>query len=124
MAEHLQETLLPDCLIPVPLHPSRFRARGFNQALELARPIAAKLRLPLCPGWCRRVRDTAPQRLLDAAERRGNLRGAFAATENVRGRRVALLDDVLTTGATLHEAASALKKAGAAWVEVWVLARA
>lgn len=124
MADRLQATPLPDCLVPVPLHPARYRTRGFNQALELARPIAKKLKIPLCPNLCRRVLDTAPQRTLAASERRKNLRGAFVATEDLNGLRIAILDDVLTTGATVHEVASTLKRAGAAHVEVWVWARA
>ncbi len=124
MASRLQPTSLPDCLVPVPLHPARYRARGFNQALEIARPVASQLKIPLCPTLCRRVRITPPQRTLDAAARRKNLRGAFQATADLSGCHIAILDDVLTTGATADEVAAALKRAGAVQVEVWVLARA
>lgn len=124
LAGCLRPSPLPDCLVPVPLHPTRYRARGFNQALEIARPIANRLKIPLCPKLCRRIRITPPQRMLDAEERRRNLRGAFQATTELSGRHIAIVDDVLTTGATAHEVATALKRAGAAHVEVWVLARA
>jgi ComF family protein len=110
--------------VPVPLHPSRYRTRGFNQALEIARPLADRLKLPLCPNLCRRVRPTPPQRLLDAQTRRQNLRGAFQTTADLSGCRIALVDDVLTTGATADALAAVLKQAGAKQVEVWVLARA
>lgn len=124
MASRLQPIPPPDCLVPIPLHPARYRARGFNQALEIARPVASQLKIPLCPKLCRRVRITPPQRLLDAEERHKNLRGAFQATEDLSGRHIAIVDDVLTTGATAHEVATALKRAGAVQVEAWVLARA
>ncbi|GAB6066739.1 ComF family protein [Methylothermus subterraneus] len=113
-----------DCLVPIPLHPARYRARGFNQALEIARPLSKRFKLPLRPQLCRRLRDTPPQRTLSAEARRQNLQGAFEATADLSGRRIALIDDVLTTGATAHAVAYALKQAGAVWVEVWVLARA
>lgn len=124
MARCLWPVSLPDCLVPVPLHPARYRTRGFNQALEIARPIARQLKIPLCPKLCHRVRITPPQRILDAKERRKNLRGAFQATETLSGCHIAIVDDVLTTGATAHEVATALKQAGAVQIEVWVLARA
>jgi len=114
----------PDCLLPVPLHPDRQHRRGFNQALEIARPLSRRLEIPLQPRFCRRVRATVPQRQLDAGQRRGNLRGAFEASEKVEGHHIALIDDVMTTGATVREIASTLLKAGAAKVEVWVVARA
>ncbi len=124
LAAKVNAPFLPDCLVPVPLHPSRYRTRGFNQALEIARPLAHRLNLPLCPNLCRRVCPTPPQRLLDAKTRRQNLRGAFQATSNLSGCRIAIVDDVLTSGATADELAAVLKRAGATQVEVWVLARA
>lgn len=113
----------PDVLVPVPLHPRRLVWRGFNQSLELARGLAASLRRPLEPGVLTRVRPTVPQARLPRAERLGNLRGAFAVAPEVAGRRVLLVDDVMTTGATLRECAAALGRAGAE-VEVLVIARA
>jgi ComF family protein len=111
----------PDALMPVPLHRARLRRRGYDQALELARPLATALQLPLCQGL-RRVRATAPQSELDAAARRRNLKAAFVA-KGPLPQHVALVDDVMTTGATLHAAAIALRRAGVQRVDAWVCAR-
>lgn len=115
---------LPELLIPVPLHAQRLRRRGYNQALELGRPIARRLSLHLAPFAVRRTVATGEQSRLDAASRRRNVRGAFAAEGAVvRGRHVALLDDVITTGATVAELARTLRAAGAARIEAWAMAR-
>src|SRR5690606_25479155 len=114
----------PGALLPVPLHRGRLRRRGYDQALELARPLARALDLPLLPGALRRVRATRPQSELDAAARARNLRGAFAVEAGTPlPAHVALVDDVMTTGATLHAAALALRRAGVARVDAWVCAR-
>ncbi|MCD9028754.1 ComF family protein [Luteimonas sp. BDR2-5] len=114
----------PDALVPVPLHRARLRQRGYDQALELARPLACRLAMPLRDDLLRRVRDTAPQSRLDAKARRRNVRRAFeAAATAPLPTHVALLDDVMTTGATLHAAAIALHRAGVARVDAWVCAR-
>ena len=114
----------PDALVPMPLHRSRLRTRGYDQALELTRPIASALRLPVRLDLLHRVRATAPQSRLDAGQRRRNLRGAFAVTTSrPLPAHVVLVDDVMTTGATLHAAAIALKRAGVARVDAWVCAR-
>lgn len=110
-------------LIPVPLHPARLRRRGYDQALELARPLACRLGLRLHDGGLRRSRDTAAQSRLDARQRRRNLRDAFAWHGGAAPAQVVLVDDVMTTGATLHAAARALRRAGAQRVEAWVCAR-
>lgn len=115
----------PDCVIAVPLHMARLRERGYNQALELARPLAASLDLPLRIDALLRTRATPPQTGLDARARKRNLRGAFAlAPAAALPAHVALFDDVMTTGATLREAARVLRHAGVARVDVWALARA
>lgn len=114
----------PDALIPLPLHRSRLRARGYDQTLELARPLARAFALPLLDGALIRRRGTPPQSRLDAAARRRNLRGAFAVAPAVPlPAHVAVIDDVVTTGATLHAAALALRRAGAQRVDAWVCAR-
>ncbi|HEX6211185.1 MAG TPA: ComF family protein [Methylomirabilota bacterium] len=110
-------------LVPVPLARARERERGFNQAALVAERLAAGLSLPMRPGWLARVRATAPQSDLGAAERRANVRGAFAAAPAVAGRSVIVVDDVLTTGATAAECARALRSAGAARVGVLAVAR-
>jgi len=114
----------PRVIIPVPLHPARLRQRGYNQALELARPVARRLGIPLAPGLCERVRATPAQSDLPAAHRRANVRGAFRAGDCTGLQRVALVDDVLTTGHTVAELTRVLKRAGVRHVEVWSCARA
>ncbi|MBR9814938.1 ComF family protein [bacterium] len=114
----------PDLLIPVPLHDSKLRSRGFNQAIELTRPLARELELPWRHDLARRLRPTPPQQGQTATQRRRNLRGAFAAKDEIAGLHVAIVDDVMTTGATADALAQSLKKAGAAEVSAWVVARA
>ncbi|WDS35016.1 ComF family protein [Pseudoxanthomonas sp.] len=125
MAQGLATTTRPDALVPVPLHATRLRQRGYDQALELARPVGRRLDVPVLTTVLLRQRDTAPQSELDAAARRRNLRKAFAIRPDVAlPAHVALLDDVMTTGATLHAAARVLLRAGVKRVDAWVCARA
>jgi len=114
----------PDCIVPVPLHPSRLKERGFNQAVELARPLSKRLKIKVRLDLCARVRATEVQSKLDAAERRKNLKDAFTVTGGVQGKHLALLDDVITTGTTVEMLTRALKDAGAARVTVWSVSRA
>lgn len=113
----------PDLLIPVPLHNQRLRERGFNQATEIARPIARQLGCYLDVNSCRRTKTTAPQSELSKKDRMKNVKGAFEVLKPVSGH-VAIIDDVMTTGSTAHEFATTLLKAGADSVDVWVCARA
>jgi len=114
----------PDGLLPVPLHPERLRERGFNQAQELARPVAAALRLPILDDTaCARIIATPAQAGLSARQRTRNLESAFTASGLVAGLRLVVLDDVLTTGSTAQAIARALLQAGAAGIEVWTVAR-
>ncbi len=121
------EDAAPDLVLPVPLAPRRLAERGYNQAWELARRVARARRLPASAGLLTRPVETAHQADLPRAARLSNLRAAFVVDGSRRGtlqgRRVALVDDVLTTGATAREAAATLLRAGAAAVHVWVLAR-
>ncbi len=110
--------------VPVPLARDRLVERGYNQALELARPLARRLEVPLAIDGLARTRPTPRQAGLSARERRRNLRGAFIASPAVRGQRVLLVDDVMTTGSTLGECARVLRRAGAVEVGVVVVARA
>ena len=112
-----------DLLVPMPLHPNRLAARGFNQAAEIARTLARLRGVMFAPRGARRVRDTTAQTDLPYEERTRNVRSAFACALDLSGKRVAVVDDVMTTGATLNELASVLKRAGAARVENWVVAR-
>lgn len=113
-----------DVLVPVPLHRHRLWRRGFNQSLEIARFLGRQLGLPIDTRCCRRVRRTAVQAELPAAARKRNLQQAFRVEGDWDGQRVAIVDDVMTTGATADALAGALKARGAAEVQVWVCARA
>jgi len=115
-----------DAVFPVPLHPNRLRKRGYNQAALLARALARRLNRRCDERSLARIRDTPKQSLLDGAERRRNLKGAFAAVrpQFVRGRVILLIDDVTTTGSTLAAAAEPLRAAGAAHIWCATLARA
>lgn len=112
-------------VLPMPLSAQRLRARGFNQAFELARRLAPA---KADPALLLRIRDTAPQSALAREQRLRNVRGAFAVEPlrrgEIAGARVALVDDVMTSGASLHAAASALRQAGAQHITALVLARA
>ena len=112
----------PDAIVALPLSPSRQRQRGFNQSHEIARRVAVGVGIPMLPGLAR-VRDSPPQAMLAWNARVDNVRHAFAGDESLRGRRVAIVDDVMTTGATLAAAATAARRAGAVAVEAWVVAR-
>lgn len=120
---HLAPLREPAALVPVPLHPSRLRERGFNQAAELATHLARSLGWPVRHAVVRTRAGVAQSTLTDAGARRRNVRRAFKAVRHVAGWNVVLVDDVLTTGATLGAIATALKKAGADRVEVWCCAR-
>lgn len=120
-----QAPMLPDVLCPVPLGPARLIERGYNQALEVARPLARALGLPVAPQLLKRLRETAPQSGAAPGERRRNVRGAFGIgdTLDVGGRHVGVVDDVMSSGHTLEEIATVLKQAGAARVTNIVFAR-
>ena len=115
----------PDAIVPVPLHSTRLRERGFNQCQELARPLSDALGVPLMPDLLLRRHPTRHQVGLSEAERAANLKGAFLSLPEVRGKRILLVDDTYTTGTTLRRAALALldPHAGAAAVDVAVVAR-
>lgn len=115
----------PDFLLPVPMTNKRMRQRGYNQAAMLAAWLAASLQLPVSEQLLRRVKETPAQQGLDARARRRNLLGAFELLrpQDVAGKHIALIDDVLTTGSTADEIAKLLRKAGARQVDVYCLAR-
>ncbi|OLF51599.1 ComF family protein [Pseudomonas chlororaphis] len=134
LAELLAQSLLhrfiedlprPDALLPVPLASQRLRQRGYNQAAMLAHWLSEILHIPWDESVLQRIQDTPPQQGLDAQARQRNLRHAFALTPGapVAGRHLALVDDVLTTGATAHALARLLLRAGARRVDVYCLAR-
>jgi ComF family protein len=121
---------LPGLLVPVPLHPSRLRERGFNQALVLARQLGSRLHIPIDAGLFERVRQTPAQQGLTARERKQNLRGAFSLRDGgidmPTCNSIALIDDVVTTMSTVHELARVLRRScsDAPEIHVWCLARA
>jgi ComF family protein len=110
--------------VPMPLARGRLAERGFNQALEIARVVATRTGIALLPHSCRKVVETPAQAMLPWKERARNVRRAFVCDADLQGRRIAVVDDVLTTGATLNELARVLRKAGAVEVRGWVVARA
>ncbi len=114
----------PDILMPVPLHTRRIMKRGFNQSIEIARVTAKRLKIPLSTGAVRRARHTAAQQTLSLSERRRNVRECFDVVRPPRVRRIALVDDVMTSGATMDALAAALKRHGDYEVQAWVCARA
>lgn len=114
---------LPDCILPVPLHPVRIRERGFNQATEIARSLSRHTRVPYDKACVVRIKKTPPQTSLKRALREKNLKGAFALRRRPPPGRIAVLDDVMTTGTTFAEIAKLLKRNGVEYIEVWSLAR-
>lgn len=116
--------VLPDAIVPVPLHAKRQRERGYNQSLELIRPLAKRLKIPINHRLVVRKMATTKQTKLSADERRRNLKGAFAVRDGFRvPRHLVIFDDVVTTGTTVTELAKTLKRAGAERVDVWAVAR-
>ncbi|MDL2216633.1 ComF family protein [Desulfovibrio sp. OttesenSCG-928-M14] len=122
-AHPLCVNLQPDLITPIPLHPKRLNERGYNQAQLLARPLAAALQRPLAPQLLQRVKESAPQTGADRETRLRNLHRVFAADNKVCGKHILLVDDTMTTGATLAEATSCLLAAGANQVSVAVVSR-
>lgn len=114
----------PDCLVPVPLHVTRYRERGYNQATLLARHMARPLGLPVLGNLAVRTHATDPQLSLPAPKRRSNVRRAFDASAASAGRHIAIVDDVVTTGYTARALAAAFRRSGAASVQLWCVARA
>ena len=115
---------LPDCIIPIPLHSSRLVSRGYNQSVELARPLSKQLGIRLDITSCKRVRATKPQSELPAKKRKKNVRDAFSVSAGISYSHVLLVDDVITTGSTVNELARILHLAGVSRIDVLACARA
>lgn len=115
---------LPDLIIPVPLYQQRLQERGFNQALELARPIARAFHLKVDSNSVQRIKNTLAQMNLPAQKRKTNIKNAFAIDRPLIGKTIAILDDVMTTGSTVAELSHVLLQKGATRVDVWCCARA
>lgn len=112
-----------DLIVPMPMHPARIKERGFNQAHEIAKVLTKHCREKLDYKSAERIKLTPPQASLPLKDRVKNIKGAFQVDVNLAGKRIAIVDDVMTTGASLNELAKTLKKAGAVHVECWVIAR-
>jgi ComF family protein len=117
------EKYVIDLIIPMPMHNERLKQRGFNQALEIARLISKHTQIKLDYTSCQRTKLTPPQASLPLKERIKNIHGVFQCNKNMQGLNIAMVDDVMTTGASLNELAKTLKQAGATHVECWVIAR-
>lgn len=112
-----------ELIVPMPLHARRLRERGFNQASEIARTLSRRIGIPYLVDGVFRIRETAPQASLPLKQRAKNMRGAFACQTDFHGKRIAIVDDVMTSGTSLNELARILKVSGASSVECWVAAR-
>ncbi len=122
-SEISKQSQLPQAIIPVPLHPKRYRERHFNQSIEIAKTLSNQLQLPLLLDYCQRDRDTAHQTDLNKTERVKNMHNAFSVSKPIPVKHIALVDDVMTTGSTLHELAAVLKQAGVQQIDAWVCER-
>lgn len=122
VVESYRDCPKPEIIIPVPLHKARLQERGFNQALEIAKPLAKKLDLPLARYNCKRIKNTAAQTSLTAAERHANVKKAFLVAGKIPAH-IAVIDDVVTTGSTIVEFCKVLRQAGAITIDVWCCAR-
>lgn len=111
-------------ILPVPLHKRRLRQRGFNQALEISRPLSKGLGIPLLLQSIDRLRDTLPQSEQNASQRAANVRGTFRLKQPLDYRHIAIVDDVMTSGHTVNEIARQLRASGVEQIEVWCVARA
>lgn len=114
---------LPDVIVPMPLHAERLKQRGFNQALEIARKVGRQLSIPVDSGSCMRIRATPAQVGLTRGERLKNMRGAFYCANNFAGKRIAIIDDVMTSGASANALSKSLRELGAAEIQLWLVAR-
>ncbi|MCX7120858.1 MAG: phosphoribosyltransferase family protein [Gammaproteobacteria bacterium] len=115
--------LLPELIIPVPLHHMRLKKRGFNQTLEIAKPIGKYFQIPIDIRSCIKLKNTEPQSSLSSEKRKKNLKNAFAISHSIIAKHVAVIDDVMTTGNTVSEISCLLKKAGVERVDIWCCAR-
>lgn len=119
----LQKRTLPELIIPVPLHSTRLRKRGFNQALELARPLSQHFAIPMDAKSCQRMVPTVPQSRLSGEERASNLKNVFYMKQPVSTKHVVIVDDVMTTGHTIEEVTKTLRTSGVEQIDVWLCGR-
>ncbi len=126
MADHIirSDYETPACILPVPLHPARYRERGFNQSIEIGKTLSRQLQVPLELNACSRIKNSEHQIGSSANQRSKNIKKAFALNKPLNYKSVAILDDVMTTGSTVSELAKTLKREGLEKVDVWICARA
>ena len=123
MVSKLNSRILPELLIPIPLHPNRLKQRGYNQSFELAKSLSKYLTIPVSNDYLERIINTQSQSSMPFKQRKENIQHAFRVTDKRPPKHIALIDDVLTTGHTANAAAKTLKKVGAITIEVWTIAR-
>lgn len=121
--EYYNKHLKPDLIIPMPLHPNRLKERGYNQALELAKPLAKKIDITLSTDLCSRIVDTQTQSSMIANNRRNNVKQAFAVHASLKNKHILIIDDVITTGSTVCALSQQLQLVGAKTIDVWCCAR-
>ena len=115
---------LPQAILPVPLHKKRIQKRGFNQALELLRPLRKRYAIPIILDEVTRIRHTSPQSELNEENRKQNLKNAFKVHKPLKFEHVAILDDVVTTGSTVHALSLILRECGVQQIDIWSICRA
>lgn len=123
LKQHYHNTALPEIILPMPLHHQRLRERGFNQALEIARPVAKQLNLPINAQLGQRLKPTRPQAMIPATERAANVKQAFAVNSHLSFKHIAIIDDVVTTGHTVGELSQCLLKKGVEKISIWCIAK-
>jgi ComF family protein len=123
LMQYQSSMTLPDCIIPIPLHYKKLRMRGFNQTLEIARPIAKLLKIPVLPFLHQRIKNTVFQAKMSLSQRRLNVKGVFVQKKVLPFKKVAILDDVMTTGSTVEQFSQMLRKNGAEEITIWCCAR-
>ncbi len=125
LAQHISIkcTLKPELIIPMPLHPQRYRERGFNQSLEIAKIVSQLLKIPYSTTHCQRIKNTAHQINLTGKQREQNIKQAFKLSMPIKHKHIVIIDDVMTTGATANELAKIFKTGGVKRVDIWVCSR-
>lgn len=123
LVEAYRDHTMPSLILPVPLHPARLKERGFNQALEIAKPIARMFKLPIEKKCVQRIKATEAQSGLSANKRHANMLNAFSVQKSLNADYVAIVDDVMTTGITVRELSNVLLQSGVKRVDVWCCAR-
>jgi len=123
LCQHYQTHTLPEMIIPIPLHPTRIKERGFNQTVEIGRFVASAVKRPLYPRAVSRIKHTLPQATLLKSQREKNVKDAFYIHMNLKNRHIAVMDDVITTGYTMKEFCHTLALHGVRQIDIWCAAR-